>query len=538
MNKVIELIRTSTEEQAAENRAGIPAQRAANRRTAAQYGLDIVRTIELTDVSGAAVMRAPEMQELLRLMESPEIHGVVTREFSRLMRPENFADYALLQAFVDTGTMLYLAEGPINLGSKSGRLLGTIRAAIAGLERSEILERTWSAKEEKRRAGKHVQSCAALPFGISYEHGAWYYKPEAEKVREAFRLFLTGEQSYLTVGRKVGIAPSTLRVILRNPIYSGWRVYDKRRDPSPLGVIATADGSQGGRRRIAREPADVIRVRIFQTPLVSEPDFERLQQILELKKQNHWRARDDYPHRFTYNGFLRCGECRAVLYTSCREPSPTAATEWYFCRSRSPAGKKAGLARCSGPYMRRDKLESELDTMFADRLTDTRFLESVASEFAARSQAGTTAIDSARMEAELERLEGKRRRVLEAYFEGDITREEKGAQLAGIESSIKFYRESLASRSTSCTLLPMFGAEDLAEAFGPFFEWRHLGRKHKRRLLQALVPEIHVRDYRVQGLYVLSGQMCRDKVIHRGAGGLTRASDAERNAGENSPGQP
>ena len=139
MKNVIELIRVSTEGQAAEDRAGIPAQRAANRRTAAQNGLKIARTIEIADVSGAAVLRSPEMQELLRLIESPEIHGVVVKEFSRLMRPENFADYALLQAFADTATVLYLPEGPIDFRSKYGRLFGALRAAIAGLERTEIL---------------------------------------------------------------------------------------------------------------------------------------------------------------------------------------------------------------------------------------------------------------------------------------------------------------------------------------------------------------------------------------------------------------
>jgi hypothetical protein len=47
----------------------------------------------MSDVSGTAVLCAPEMQELLRLIESPDIHGVIAKEFSRLMRPENFKDY-------------------------------------------------------------------------------------------------------------------------------------------------------------------------------------------------------------------------------------------------------------------------------------------------------------------------------------------------------------------------------------------------------------------------------------------------------------
>src|SRR5271167_4924258 len=75
--RVIQLLRVSTERQAADDKAGLPAQRAINQRTAVTYGLEIVRTIEMSDVSGTAVLRAPEMQELLRLIESPDIHGVI-----------------------------------------------------------------------------------------------------------------------------------------------------------------------------------------------------------------------------------------------------------------------------------------------------------------------------------------------------------------------------------------------------------------------------------------------------------------------------
>ena len=149
----------------------MPAQREINRRTAKAYGLTIVKSIEIVDVSGTAVLASPQMQELLRLMESPDIHGVVTKEFSRLMRPEKFTDYALLQQFIDTCTVLYLPDGPLDLASKSSRLLGTIRAAIAGLERREIIEqheRREGIGESARRAGKHPGGDSTLPFGIAY----------------------------------------------------------------------------------------------------------------------------------------------------------------------------------------------------------------------------------------------------------------------------------------------------------------------------------------------------------------------------------
>jgi|GEM_PF-4817738 len=110
------------------------------------------------------------------------------------MRPENFDDYQLLQHFADTKTILYLPEGPIDLGSKMGRLMGGVRALFAGVEREEIRERVWGAKEAKRRRGENPQSEITLPYGVGYKRGiGWFYTPNAEKVREAFRLLLAGD---------------------------------------------------------------------------------------------------------------------------------------------------------------------------------------------------------------------------------------------------------------------------------------------------------------------------------------------------------
>src|SRR5579864_6094581 len=106
--KAIELIRVSTEAQAQDDRGGIPAQRAANLVTAARHGLEIVRTFQIEDVSGARVLASPEMREMLGMIESPEIAGVVAKEFSRLMRPEDLSDFEILARFNRTNTVLYL----------------------------------------------------------------------------------------------------------------------------------------------------------------------------------------------------------------------------------------------------------------------------------------------------------------------------------------------------------------------------------------------------------------------------------------------
>jgi DNA invertase Pin-like site-specific DNA recombinase len=475
VKRVIELLRVSTAGQAAEDKASIPTQRSINRQTALAYGLTIVRSIEISDVSGAQVLLAPEIQEMLKLMNDPEIHGVVVREFSRLMRPENFTDYAMLQAFVDTDTWLYLPEGPINFSSTDGRLLGTMRAVMGGIERTELVKKMWRIKEEKRRNGGFAQAKVCLPFGVGYD-GRWYFTSDAERVGEAFRLVLGGELSYSALSRRTGIAAFNLRNILRNPIYTGVRVVDKRRDPSPRAKRSGVNGRQGDRPKIKRTPEEVIRVQVIKEPLVSEKDFNQVQRILDLKKANHWRSRDDIVHRFTYNGFLTCS-CGRLVYTKYRR------VDYYVCS-----------ARCGVHYMRRERIDPALDVLFAKRLTSSSFLRKVT---ASLNKKRAPQANNDRLRAQIESLTAKRQRILDSYFEGVINGTERDLRIAAVE------REKAILAGLLAKSQPQQGLDvaKLTEIFSVFAGFDLLERDDKRRILNTIAPSIVVANYEIKGLW-------------------------------------
>lgn len=472
--RVIQLVRVSTSGQAAEGRASIPSQKEVNERTARAYDLTIVRTIEISDVSGTQVLLAPEIQEMILLMRDSEIHGVVAREFSRLMRPENFTDYAFLQAFSESNTLLYLPEGPIDFSSKSGRLMGTIRAAIAGMERTEMLERIWASKETKRREGGFSQSRVCLPFGVDYD-GKWHYANGSENVREAFRLILCGQTSYCAVGRAVGIEPYNLRVILRNPIYTGWRVIDKRRDPSPRAKKSKANGRQADRPKIKRAPEDVIRVQVIKEGLISVEQFNQVQRILDLKKKNAWRHIEGYEHRWTYNGYLNC-TCGALIYTKYRR------VDYYVCKDR-----------CGVSYMRRDRLDPQLDKLFTKELTRPAFLKRIVRAMKQEEPRQ----DTDRLQAQLKSLDTKNQRILDAYFEGVINPIERDMRQAEVLRERKIVA-GLLERAPK----PNVSLDALVDAFAPFVEFDLMNRTDKRQLLNTLTPSIVAANYRVAGLWV------------------------------------
>lgn len=485
MKKVVELIRVSTREQAASDRAAIPAQRTVNRQTCQREGLEIVRSIEFADVSGASVVFAPEIQELIRLIQSPEIDGVVAREFSRLMRPEDLTDFALLQAFSDTKTILYLPEGPIDFNNKGGRLLGIMRAAIAGMERTEILERVWTAKEEKRRRGELAQSSIVLPFGVAYEQGkGFYFKPEAELVRQAFKQFLAGNQSYLQLAKMVGVSPRGMHNILRNPIWTGWRVIDKKRDTSAAGRYPGKNGRQADRRKIERTPDEVIRVMVIDEPLISQDEFDAVQRIMDVKQKKHWRSQPQREPRFTYNGFLTCSACGEMVHTA------LARRDYYACKGRRVNHK------CQTKYMDRGRLEEVLDGLFAERLTDPVFLEGCLNELHRRKESDVSGPEIARLTGQIRALRLKRGRVLDSYFDGLVNRSDLDQRLASIDQAIKAVESTLSATSSNLIL----DSDAVFDAFAALAGWEFWTRKQKRVVLAALVPEIRVADYRVESL--------------------------------------
>jgi site-specific DNA recombinase len=491
--QVIELIRVSTEGQASEDRAGIPAQRAINRRTAAAYGLQIVRTIELTDVSGANVLRTPEIQEMLSLMVSPEIHGVVTKEFSRLMRPDNFADFVLLQSFIDTKTILYLPEGPLDLGAKSGLLMGAVRAAMAGMERKEILERMQEGKEAIRRAGKHPGGPSQLPFGVGYSReGGWFYTPEAEKIRQAYNLVLTTGKPYSQIAEELNLPRTSLRFILQNPIYAGRRVYTEKRDQSMAGYVARPGGRQGYRKKIKRNADEIISVQVMEG-LISEDVFTQVQGVLSARAARERAVRMKNAPLFLFNGFLACGLCGEPMYSHTNQRAG-----YYYCRRNSTRERQRRQeSACSNPYIIASKIEAKIETLLAEKMQNRDFLEHIADTYFRHvAEAQALEADTKAIERQIEALMVKRNRVLESYFDGVIDRQARDERIKAIDADLSVYRAIEAPKAHAKEL----GLQGLSELLSVFAEIPYLSREDKRILMRGCNTRIYLEGYTIKGL--------------------------------------
>lgn len=480
---VVELLRVSGASQAGEGALNLPAQHAVNERTAAQYGLRIVETVEVV-VSGTEIAQTAEMGRVLDCIMSGRAQGVLLAEYSRLFRPERYTDIPVLQVFHDYHAQIYIPAGPIDLTSDFGHMQASILTLFASMERRTLTARLRRGKEEHRREGRHVAGGVGLPFGLQYStKEGWRWTEDAVLVRELFRRFLAGERRYEVLARELGIPRSTTRYLLANPVYTGVRVYDRQKDLSPRGRAPS-----GHRRTIRRPPEDVIRVRLPLEPLVSEEDFQLVQEIIAAKAGRI--VRPDASGEYLYRGLLSCGleACGLVMYTHLG----SRGQRFYCCVSHKAARRPAGAEPCSTGYVLRDKIEVQLDEVIAARLTDPDLLAAAVSAYGRSLEAAwrTARVEPADLEERLNTLHRKRKRVIDAFVEGAMEREERDVRLAPILDEIRTVEHLQAhTRAPDPGRLTDGVVVQLLSAFA---EWVHLDRGGRRRILEAIEPTFYV----------------------------------------------
>jgi hypothetical protein len=161
--------------------------------------------------------------------------------------------------------------------------------------------------------------------------------------------------------------------------------------------------------------------------------------------------------------------------------------------------------------MRRERLEASIDRLFSIQFQDSKFLGRVVDAYSARLMTPGANSQLVRVQGELEQLKQKRIRLLDAYLENLINRDELDRRIAEIEVDTKFYQD-LAVRAE--TPVQSLTADVLANVLSPFYAWEFLSNREKRRLLQASIPEIYVRNYQVEGLTLLGSGVNGNEINH------------------------
>jgi hypothetical protein len=320
----------------------------------------------------------------------------------------------------------------------------------------------------------------------------WFYTEEAQLAKHAYEMVLAGD-SLNEVAKYLGMSATGARYLIHNPIYKGWRVYERECGEAKAGT----NGRQAKSRPLKKRSDDrVIRVQVMDEPLVSAEVWDRACQILDTKSESCRRSRTKQGIA-SYNGFLYCDECGRML-----TPHRGSGKGYYVC-----VGHYKGTG-CSQRYTRIADMENRVDALIGGEMTDPASLSRLAMRL--QSTQGNDKRESRiqQLDTEKKSIERKRSRVIDMFMEGDISKDDRAERLSKLDEQLEIVTEELtrlqASAPAGTTL------DQLAAMFTVFSGWEMYSTEDKRRLLSLYVPRMRVRDGQVVSVYrILDGTETR-----------------------------
>lgn len=490
---VVGIVRVSTEGQAADSRAGLARQREVIRLAVAAKGLHCVEVVEL-HVSGTVAVGHPEMLRIYNLISNGTIKGVVVADLDRLFRPDEPSSYAALQVFKDMGAKIYAGDTEYDLTTPNGFLHSSIRGAIAGFELSLIKERMQGAKEARRRSGKCPTSAVTMPLGIGYDRkeDKWHFTPDISRVKLLFDLFdQQGIRNYSELGRKVGLGPASVKCVLRNPIYTGVRIIDKRRGPKRVSATGKTY-----RVKVARAESEVIKHKVLDG-IISEECFQRVQAEIAITKFNHnERFRSDDAVNIG-TGIAFCGCCGQPLFcvSGRRRKDSDQKTGYYQCKANHYL-YKSRLNGCVQRHLSSHDVDEAIVILGATVLRSEAHLSAMLAESFRRSaELVTPFAQVAPPSAQLDDLSKRDKRLLDAYEDGAISIDE----LRQKREALRQKRAAIEAASNSAKPVSKDGflamARMVVKGARRFAAIKD--KRQQKQVIHELLSEVHIRQNQI-----------------------------------------
>ncbi|MBV9848792.1 MAG: recombinase family protein [Armatimonadetes bacterium] len=329
--------RVSTGEQA-EHGTSLDSQREACLREALRLGLPVVAVCEDAGVSGAMYETRPGIMEVLRLIEGGAASALIVTKIDRIGRSARVI-LDIADRVERAGGELVTRDVPLDR-SPMGRMMRTMLAGMAEMEREAIRERMAGGKRSRAEQGQqpqrsrppygyHVVTNAEVDAGLHPPAMRGRYVVDEGKAAIARRIFadylrgLTLSRIARTLNREGvpppgdgrGWHPATVNVILTNPAYKGEPVSGRQK-------CLTDNSRIGQRHKLTGVPLTTPDVRVPAPPeqrltlsapaLVSAEDWEAVQRRMA---QNRQALNGDPRRALMLSGMTVCPHCggKAVL---------------------------------------------------------------------------------------------------------------------------------------------------------------------------------------------------------------------------------
>lgn len=314
----------------------------------------------------------PEMTKLIADVRAGQVSTVVVFKLDRLSRSQKDTLYLIEDVFLPNGVDFISLNESIDTSTPYGRAMIGILSAFAQLERENIYLRTRMGMVERVRQG-YWMGGGGVPFGYDYDQSSGILVPNADapRVRQMYQLYLKGWSAQRIAGL-MGLKYDKLvtQILTRK---------------SNIGIITYKGEEYKG----------------LHQPIVPEELFYLVQDRM---RDRSVKNRTAAGHRHLLTGLVYCGACGARM----------RYIRW---------GKQGYKLRCYGrdpskPHMRRGE-NCQAEAVWAEDLEE-QVLHDLFQVSARLGEEKELLPDPmTQLEGEMERLEGKLRRLYQLFAEGE-----------------------------------------------------------------------------------------------------------------------
>jgi len=412
-------VRVSTEDQAKEGYS-LEVQREYLESFAKREGFEIFKIYQDDGISGYTTER-PALKQLLKDAKQKKFDLVYKIDrFSR-----NLKDMLnLVDELFSYGVGFKSATEPFDSTTSAGKLMFQQLGSFAEFERNRIAERVFPGMVKGVQQG-NWQGARYAPYGYRYIKEKKLLEIDEEEtkvVKLIYMMFLCNKSirsiaEYLTKkgyrNRKSNIFSTKLiGDILKNKIYTGKLVWNAH-------FYDKTQKTKKGYRYIKNPPEKVIISQGKHQPIISEEDFELVQEKLKQRRVEQRRKASDYP----LSGILYCARCnhKYLGISSISNHRTGVKKRWYRCM-----GPYRSFIRCKNKSVKAQEIESEvaeiLETLLKnDKLKTSRWMNVTPAEIA--SVASLPRNEVKVIKNRLENNLKKQSKLTDAYLENLLSEE-------------------------------------------------------------------------------------------------------------------
>ena len=435
--------RVSTEEEKQLN--ALEKQIQENREVIAQQGWELVDQYIDEGKSGTMTKRRTEYQRLLEDMELDKFDIIVIKSQDRLQR--NTKDwYIFADKLNKSGKRLFMyMDNKFYVPSEDALITG-IKAILAeeySRDLSKKLNNSNQRRIEKARSGEPVNAMGnGQTYGYRIVDKRWVIDPEeAEIVKKAFELYLElhsvrkvrdalNEQGYRNKNGKLFTEENISR-ILKNEKHKGWAILNRyHRDFDTKEIIENPE-------------EEWVIIKDDHEPIVTEEIWDAVNnEIASHRNEGHSKARGKRAGTDLLSGKLFCRCCGKVLW----KHQANGYTNWY-CSGKMGRGDLA----CTDPATISGVTLRKYIVNIADEYLDHSTIEYSKNLLKRRSikwleelkERLSTPNNNDKIQAEIEKLEKKKSRLIDAYTDELISRDELRAKSKELEDKLAQQRALL-----------------------------------------------------------------------------------------------